>query len=387
MTTATYTFRRIADELDAQIVEGRFRPGGAIPPIRELCETYGVAPMTVRRALAELCASGRLVTRPGRGTFVAERCPLEAVVLVADFRVLHEWVRRAQWDVLVGAQAACKDAGIPLITLASDESIAKYARKPYGLLLMPADPQDKEVKPWLDAAVKARLPYVCVGMDTGWDNYLRPDPQAASRMAIEYLYGLGHRRVLLMPRIGLTGPTRFGCVKIENKPDLRVDFQPFPTLASKEMAAEIARHLDRALDSPAPPTALFVGPDEPAHMALDHLQERGARVPSDLSFVGYCRQSFAEWRGRRITRVDNPHQKVAHRAVLELIKMSAGGGYAPGRLGVEPDFFEGETCAAARADSASCEDAGRRHKDAPTKTRLDPRFRTAPNLGSGLPAL
>ncbi|HRU06073.1 MAG TPA: GntR family transcriptional regulator [Candidatus Brocadiia bacterium] len=355
MTTTAYTFRKVAEELEAQIVQGRFKPGDAIPPIRELCGIYDVAPMTVRRALAELCASGRLVTRPGRGTFVAERCPLEAVVLVVDFRVLHEQVRRAQWDVLVGAQTACKEAEIPLITVSSNENIAKYARKTYGLLLMPAESQDREVKPWLDAAVKARLPYVCAGTDNGWDNYLRPDPNAASRLALEYLYRLGHRHVLLMPRIGLTGPTRFACVKLENAPDLRVDFQPFPTMSPKEMASEIAQSLDRALDSSSPPTALFIGPDEPAHMALDHLRERGTRVPEALSVLGYCRESFGVWNGRKITRVDNPHQKVAYRAVQELIKMGFGGGYAPGRIAVEPDFFEGETCAPAAGGPVAAE--------------------------------
>jgi GntR family transcriptional regulator len=45
--------------------------GDRLPPERELCAEWGVARMTLRRALDELVADGRIVRRQGRGTFVA----------------------------------------------------------------------------------------------------------------------------------------------------------------------------------------------------------------------------------------------------------------------------------------------------------------------------
>lgn len=45
--------------------------GDRLPPERELCSDWGVARMTLRRALDELVAEGRVVRRQGRGTFVA----------------------------------------------------------------------------------------------------------------------------------------------------------------------------------------------------------------------------------------------------------------------------------------------------------------------------
>lgn len=49
------------------------RPGEQLPSTRELTARYGVSPVTLSRALAALAAEGVLVTRPGSGTYVAER--------------------------------------------------------------------------------------------------------------------------------------------------------------------------------------------------------------------------------------------------------------------------------------------------------------------------
>jgi GntR family transcriptional regulator len=45
--------------------------GERLPPERELAALWGVARMTLRRALDELVAEGLLTRRPGKGTFVA----------------------------------------------------------------------------------------------------------------------------------------------------------------------------------------------------------------------------------------------------------------------------------------------------------------------------
>ncbi|WP_433253993.1 PLP-dependent aminotransferase family protein [Streptosporangium sp. CA-135522] len=49
----------------------RLRPGDRLPSSRELMRLHGVSPVTVSRALARLAAEGRVITRPGSGTFVA----------------------------------------------------------------------------------------------------------------------------------------------------------------------------------------------------------------------------------------------------------------------------------------------------------------------------
>jgi DNA-binding transcriptional MocR family regulator len=51
----------------------RLRPGDQLPSSRALMERHRVSPVTVSRAIALLAAEGHVVTRPGSGTFVADR--------------------------------------------------------------------------------------------------------------------------------------------------------------------------------------------------------------------------------------------------------------------------------------------------------------------------
>jgi GntR family transcriptional regulator len=61
----------VRDKLD----NGEWPPGAMLPSERQLCESYGIARMTVRQAISNLVAEGLLTRVQGRGTFVA-RPPL-----------------------------------------------------------------------------------------------------------------------------------------------------------------------------------------------------------------------------------------------------------------------------------------------------------------------
>lgn len=61
--------RRLLSEIEA----GRLAEGSFLPPEFELCATYGVSRITLRRAVGELCAEGVLIRQQGRGTLIAPR--------------------------------------------------------------------------------------------------------------------------------------------------------------------------------------------------------------------------------------------------------------------------------------------------------------------------
>lgn len=56
--------------LREQIASGKFRRGGRLPSESDICQDYGVSPMTVRRAINVLLDQGLVTTVQGKGTFV-----------------------------------------------------------------------------------------------------------------------------------------------------------------------------------------------------------------------------------------------------------------------------------------------------------------------------
>ena len=69
----TYVWAQIADDIRGDIKSGKLKPRDKLPAEVDLARRYGVARMTVRRAIADLADNGEVVVLHGRGTFVAER--------------------------------------------------------------------------------------------------------------------------------------------------------------------------------------------------------------------------------------------------------------------------------------------------------------------------
>lgn len=62
---------QVAADIEADIDAGKLAPDTRLPSEAELSQQYGVARITVRRALDQLRERGKVVTAHGRGTYVA----------------------------------------------------------------------------------------------------------------------------------------------------------------------------------------------------------------------------------------------------------------------------------------------------------------------------
>jgi len=63
-------WRQIEAILRERIADGTYPPGRAIPSLMNLTAEFGVAEVTVRKAVDQLKRDGALTGTPGRGTFV-----------------------------------------------------------------------------------------------------------------------------------------------------------------------------------------------------------------------------------------------------------------------------------------------------------------------------
>lgn len=64
-------YYQLAKILEKCILDGRLKPGEALPPEHEIAEKYGISRMTVRRAISELIGVGMVYSQKGKGNFVA----------------------------------------------------------------------------------------------------------------------------------------------------------------------------------------------------------------------------------------------------------------------------------------------------------------------------
>ncbi|MFI9204058.1 GntR family transcriptional regulator [Streptomyces sp. NPDC053048] len=63
-------YMKVLAALVTEIEAGKYAPGAKIPSEAELCERFGVARETARRAVRELRERGLVETEWGKGTFV-----------------------------------------------------------------------------------------------------------------------------------------------------------------------------------------------------------------------------------------------------------------------------------------------------------------------------
>lgn len=69
-------YLQLMEQIRRRVAVGDWGPGEEIPSIRALAASTRVSVITVKRAFLELEREGVIVTRQGRGTFVAENVDL-----------------------------------------------------------------------------------------------------------------------------------------------------------------------------------------------------------------------------------------------------------------------------------------------------------------------
>lgn len=148
---------------------------------------------------------------------------------------------------------------------------------------------------------------------------------AGGRQATEYLLSLGHRRIGI-----ITGPSDW-CATIDRlagyhavltSAGMAID----PTLTVRadftvEGGLQAARRL---FDLPDPPTAIFALNDDMAVGTLRAAEERGLRVPEDVSIIGFDDAIFASYTTPSLTSVRQPMRELSRAGVDLLFRKMQG---------------------------------------------------------------
>ena len=77
---------QIVEQVVAKVMAGEWKAGAPLPSIRELAAGSRVSVITVKRAYLELERAGVIVTRQGKGSFVADTLDATQALAAQEFQ-------------------------------------------------------------------------------------------------------------------------------------------------------------------------------------------------------------------------------------------------------------------------------------------------------------
>ena len=288
-------YQKIKEELCARIVSGELEPNEAAPSEREIIEHFKVSSITARRCLNDLEQEGYVRRVRGRGTFVL---PFDTLTLSRHIGVFFNELASLSNTflnaVVSGIAAECKTSGFEpeLLSWAPVRSSNSPSdaltelirhRRLEGLIILSPVPMD-----WLKGVIREHLPMVSVnfGYDDPMISSVLADRREATRQRSRALASFGHRRVAaikeVFPQAGNEGVVSDDIFVEETGVEFLRVTVPYADAIAMDQA------ISRFLSEPNPPTAYFASGYEVALQVRQSLEERGYRIPEDVSLLAIC---------------------------------------------------------------------------------------------------
>ena len=97
-------YAQIVEQVVAKVMSGAWKAGDPLPSIRELAGSCQVSVITVKRAYLELERAGLIVTRHGKGSFVAGALDATRALAAEEFRMQLQGLLEAAAKLGLGPQ-------------------------------------------------------------------------------------------------------------------------------------------------------------------------------------------------------------------------------------------------------------------------------------------
>lgn len=297
-----------------------------MPTIQDVAREAQVSPATVSNVLNGRWKQTSPATRE-RILEVAQRLNYRPNAMAAALRtrrtrtiavVFTNILNPFYTAVLRGIQDEARRAGYTIVLANSDdspelerESVATFrAQQVDGLIITTTGENDDLLKTLPDTGVPTVL--VDRGDPELHLDTVRVDNISAARAAVEYLIGLGHRRIAIISGLTTGVPTRAGRVAGYHQAleaagiPIREEYQQIlpSSVDNGRLAAEAL------LSLPEPPTALFAANILLAVGALECIRTRGIHVPGELSFLMFDDPVWSRIANPPVTAVSQPTHRL-----------------------------------------------------------------------------
>jgi len=230
-----------------------------------------------------------------------------------------------------GVAGRCREVGFHLMVEPWDGASPDIARQVSALLgqlrleaaiLLP--PLSDHVV-MLEKLRQAEVPIVRVAPTMVLEDspFVRMDDYSAAREMTDYLLGLGHRRIGFIrgrAEHGATEQRWRGFAEAMEKAGAPID--PSLVLTGNFLFADGLACAEQMLDAAEPPTAIFASNDDTAAAVIWVAQQRGLRLPDQLSVVGFDDAAVASMIWPPLTTIRQPVAELARVAADLVIEHS-----------------------------------------------------------------
>ena len=332
-------YYQLATRMRDEILNGALEPGAQYYSDRQLIERYGVSLLTVRQAMAELVSAQLLERRQGSGTFISSRVAKmraksddtqPGAILFTGWTpaALSGWDSMYFRDIFEGMQSEAETRGLQILfddfRAQSVEKIGAEAkaRGIRGALALIGKDSERRTK----LLTSAGLPVVAVNFSMKGVPSIVPDDFAGGQLAVKHLLLLGHRRIAHL-NSGETTPhwaevkrAYLECTEVGIESGVSLLFESTKLRGTIDVGYDLAAQL---LDRGNLPTAIFAGNDLMAIGAMRLLQERGLKIPQDISIIGFDNIEAAEICSPPLTTISVDRKEMGRTAVRMLLDPSA----------------------------------------------------------------
>jgi LacI family transcriptional regulator len=243
---------------------------------------------------------------------------------IADWRTRQgtDWVDQ----MLLGGMLKCAEHGYRMIFELVDTHNDHVERElgatiaalqPDGVILTPPHSDNPLITAFL---AKRKIPFARIGSITpGPGISMTMDDEGSARRATEHLIALGHRRIGFIAgseEYDLSNWRIDGWREAMEAAGLPQDGLCTRGDFSYESGVVAANEL---LDLDGPPTAIIASNDQMTLAALDTANQRGLKVPSDLSLISFDNTPVVRFTDPKLTAIDQPIAATFSKAVELLI--------------------------------------------------------------------
>lgn len=324
-------YRRIYHDLKAKIEAGEIPKGAQLPIERELCNHYGVERITIRHSLDMLVEDGLIHKVAGVGSFVNEEphpkemIPSQTKTLVflmkSNANDIHHNPSALNAMLFFAMEHICKEQGYRLlfVTVKENDDVLTLLRRNHacGVFLVSTLP-DK----CYDAICEYHFPALCLNHFHPQLISILPDNGSGARQAIRHLYSLGHRRIAYINGI----PRAINATeRLEGYRDGLIEhglnFSPFLHADGFWTYEGGKAAMQRLLESPSRPTAVFAASDMMAIGAMEAVRSAGLSIPQDISFIGFDGIGACEFCTPQLSSIASAPEQMAKIAFLHMMML------------------------------------------------------------------